>query len=94
MSTTTFKGLTYDPARDEKRLGAQLRSVISVMRTGNWLTLSAIAGLTDSPEASVSARLRDMRRLGWTVDRRHLSRGLWTYRAVFDPPDDHQLSFL
>jgi hypothetical protein len=85
MQPNLFGGATYDPARDEDRLRAQLYRVFTVMRTGHWLTLNAIAALTDDPPASVSARLRDFRKEkfgGHTVERRYLQRGLFEYRLV------------
>ena len=86
-----FSGATYDAARDGKRLGAQLSAVIAVMKDGRWRTLCELAGLCDSPEASVSARLRDMRRLGWEVQRRYIERGQWTYSATVRAPDNRQM---
>lgn len=80
-----FKGETFDPKRDGKRLGAQLQRVIDCVVTGpargQWFTLSGVAGFTESPEASVSARLRDLRRMGYTVERRYIERGLWQYKV-------------
>ena len=86
-----FSGATYDAARDGKRLGAQLELVERVMRDGEWRTLSQLAGLTDCPEASVSARLRDLRKIGYEVERRHIKNGLHTYRATVRPPDNRQM---
>jgi hypothetical protein len=82
-----FKGETFDPKRDGKRLGAQMQRVVEAVekmrRYGReWFTLATLADLADSPEASVSARLRDMRRAGYTVERRYVESGLWEYRVV------------
>jgi hypothetical protein len=51
-----------------------------------WLTLEGIAylskanyGVVDS-EASVSARLRDLRKAGYHIEKRKRSAGLWEYR--------------
>lgn len=76
-------GETYDQARDGKRLDGQMADVFALMRDGQWRTLGEISGATGHPEASVSARLRDLRRLefgGFTVDREFVRRGLWRYR--------------
>ena len=86
-----FSGATYDAARDGKRLSRQLDLVERVMRDGEWRTLSQLAGLTDCPEASVSARLRDLRKIGYEVERRHIKNGLHTYRATVRPPDNRQM---
>lgn len=51
----------------------QLVRVRELMRDGKWRTLSEIADVTGDPEASVSARLRDLRRPKyglWTVTRK------------------------
>lgn len=61
------------PAEHAERLGAQARRVILLMVDGGWRTLSEISSSTGDPEASVSARLRDLRRPecgGYTVDSR------------------------
>lgn len=81
-----FKGETYEPKHDQARLERQLDRVVVVMADREWHTLAEIAEATGSPEASVSARLRDMRRpihrkgLGLKIDRERVSRGLYRYR--------------
>lgn len=75
-------GETFDEARDGKRLNAQAVHVFRLMRDGKWRTLAEIADATGHPEASVSARLRDFRKVGYTVDRRHVGKGLWQYRVA------------
>lgn len=77
-------GITFDRARDGKRLNAQSADVFALMRDGQWRTLREISDLTGHPEASVSARLRDLRKPelgGFTVDREFVRRGLWRYRV-------------
>jgi hypothetical protein len=80
-------GATYDPDLDQARLGDQVRAVRGLMLDGRWRTLAEIASLVHAPEASVSARLRDLRkpRFGaMTVERRRRGegrRGLWEYRV-------------
>jgi len=84
QSTSTFGGETYDHHRDEKRLTKQLEKVEALMRDGKWRTLKQIAHETDSPESSVSARLRDLRKSkfgGYSVEREFVERGLWRYRV-------------
>lgn len=81
-----FDGETYDKALDQPRLGRQVLAVLALMRDGRWRTLREIADAVEAPEASVSARLRDLRkaRFGqYTIDRRRPgepSKGLWEYR--------------
>jgi len=79
-----FDGDTIEAARDESRLKAQLVRVSRLMADGKWRTLNQIACLTHDPPASVSARLRDLRKEkfgGYLVERRYLSKGLFTYRV-------------
>lgn len=59
------------PIEDRARLGAQARRVIALMVDAQWRTLSEISSSTGDPEASISARLRDLRRAdhgGYTVE--------------------------
>lgn len=77
-------GSTYDPKQDERRLGLQQLAVMNLMADGAWRTLTEIAIATQHKEASVSARLRDLRKLGWTVEMRARNgvRGHNEYRAT------------
>jgi hypothetical protein len=80
-----FDGETYEPHRDHVRLSGQMLKVRNLMSDGEWRTLSRIALLVDAPEASVSARLRDLRKPrfgGWTVERERSEGGLHFYRLV------------
>lgn len=75
-------GATLDADRDANRLTAQAKRVYAIMKDGKEHTLSELSSATGDPEASVSARLRDIRRSGKTIDRRYVSNGLWAYRMV------------
>lgn len=80
-----FDGETYRRALDHERLGAQLLRVGTFMAEGDWRTLRDIGTATGDPEASVSARLRDLRKRkfgGHTVERERLAGGLYRYRLV------------
>ncbi len=94
MSEWHFSGETYDHDRDGKRLGKQMRAVMNLVLIeyrGFWLTLAFISANVHAPEASVSARLRDLRhpRFGeYTVERRYVANGLHEYRV---PPPEGQL---
>lgn len=57
-----FDGDTYDHDRDHMRLGAQAQRVADLISDGQWRTLEEIASATGDPQASVSARLRDLRK--------------------------------
>ncbi len=81
-----FDGETYEPGPDYLRLSGQLGRVFATMRDGVWRTMAEISVLTGDPEASVSARLRDLRKPkfgGHSVARRprgEREAGLWEYR--------------
>lgn len=75
----TPRGETFDKARDGKRLCEQALRVFDVMRDGKPRTLRQIAIETGAPEASASARLRDIRAAGYTVDRAYVGGGLHEY---------------
>jgi predicted transcriptional regulator len=83
-----FGGETYEPEFDEGRLRRQLDRVRSLMTDTKWRTLAEIELATGFPQASVSARLRDLRKQkfgGWVVERRRRGegkRGLFEYRVV------------
>lgn len=83
-----FDGVTYKAVFDHTRLSSQLGRVYGVLRDGQWYTLSELSILANGPEASVGARLRDLRKDkfgGYTVDRKRLSGGLFAYRLEIDP---------
>jgi len=80
-------GATYDRAADHVRLNAQTLRVWAVLTSGQWYTLAELGRLTGDPEASVSARLRDLRKVKFgahVVERRRVTddRGLFMYRLA------------
>ena len=82
-----FDGGTYDPDKDESRLFKQLRKVRTHMADGLWHTLPEIEARTGFPQASISARIRDLRKERWgshTVVRERVphANGLHRYRLV------------
>lgn len=88
-----FDGATFDPTQDAPRLSSQLIATRELMLDGEWRNLAQIAlalrkqGLHVT-EASISARLRDLRkeRFGaFDVQRRRLIGGLWEYRVDVAP---------
>lgn len=91
--TLNFHGRTYDADLDAQRLGAQLTRVIQAMSDGKWRTLSEIQSrilamhAKRDPEASLSARLRDIRKLYGeeAMESRRRTEdgidGLWEYRS-------------
>jgi hypothetical protein len=83
-----FDGETIEHGVDTPRLGKLLRAVYDLMGDGEWRTIREITdAIGAGSEASVSARLRDLRKPEFgahTVDRRRrgeASRGLHEYRV-------------
>jgi len=77
-------GATFT-SKDLDRLNAQARRVFLFVMDQDWHSLREIADYTGDPEASVSARLRDLRKPrfgGMGVERNRLDSGLWMYRLT------------
>jgi hypothetical protein len=84
-----FDGRTYVPELDYERLGAQMRRVWDAMSDGQWWTLAGLSEHTGDPEASVSARIRDLRKKkmgGYVVVRQRIGGGLYRYRLELEEP--------
>jgi hypothetical protein len=80
-----FDGWTYQHDRDYQRLKRLLDRVQYRMADGNWWSLWELAERTGGSEASVSARLRDLRKPkfgGHTVERRYVGPGLFEYKLT------------
>jgi hypothetical protein len=80
-------GATYDRTVDHVRLNAQTLRVWLALQTGHWYTLAELHLVTGDPEASISARLRDLRKAKFgahRIERRRLEaeRGLYVYRLL------------
>jgi hypothetical protein len=78
-----FDGTTYDPREDHKRLNGQLLDVFKLMSDGQWRTLADISSVVEGSEASISARLRDLRKPKYgarSVERERIEGGLYRYR--------------
>lgn len=87
QSELIFDGETYKHDRDSVRLSRQLYAVLELMKDGKWRTLPEIAAKTNNPEASISARLRDLRKLRFgahTVEREYVTKGLFRYRLILN----------
>lgn len=79
-----FGGETYEHARDGDRLKKQLAAVRRLMLDGKWRTLADISEAVGAPQASISARLRDLRKPkfgSYLVEREYVGAGLWHYRV-------------
>lgn len=76
-------GETFSIPRDRVRLNAQAQDVFDHMEGGHWVTLQGLSWMTGHPEASISARLRDLRKPkfgGYKIEKRNLGGGTWQYR--------------
>ena len=74
---------TYSPELDCARLTGQLAAVYEATRDGRWHTLSHLARAAGASEASVSARLRDLRKPRFgahQIERKRVDGGLYVYR--------------
>ena len=91
-----FDGATFEPSRDAERLTSQLEHVLNLMRDGRWRSLRQIAQSVQGSEASVSARLRDLRKPrfgGFTVERKYEGNGLYVYRVLAPRPMVQEVLF-
>lgn len=82
-ASVAFHGETYDAPMDHGRLRGQLLRVFARLSDGSWHTLRDLAASAGGSEASVSARLRDLRKPQYgkrEVHRRRISGGLYEYR--------------
>lgn len=80
-----YNGPEYQPRRDFARLTAQTKRVFDAMKDSQWRTLNQIAELTGDPVASISAQLRHLRKNRFgahTINRRHISGGLYEYQLI------------
>ena len=78
-----FDGNTYESKKDFQRLTAQLGKVSNALMSAKWLTLAELEQLLHEPQASISARIRDLRKPkfgGLLIDRRRRSEGTFEYR--------------
>jgi hypothetical protein len=68
-------GARFSHAFDYERLNGQQALVFKAMKSGRWLTLREIADETGQPEASISARIRDLKNIhGLQYDRKRRPR--------------------
>jgi hypothetical protein len=78
-----FDGETFDRERDGERLATLLGRVKAEMGDGQWKTLRHLAVKCKGSEASVSARIRDLRKPkfgGFNIEHRCVGSGVWEYR--------------
>lgn len=84
----SFDGSTFDVVYDFKRLDTQLNRVYQAMKDGGWWTLRELAQVTGGSEASVSARIRDLKKKrfgGYPHNSRRRGdpkSGVWQYQLI------------
>lgn len=89
FSHQLFGGDVPETAQEAAQIGGCRSQVIAIMGDGIWRTLPMIAAelkrryRTRAMETAISARVRDMRRKGFTVEHRRTRPGsnLYEYRA-------------
>lgn len=81
----SYGGWTFDPVQDLERMGKQYYAVMCLVVDGQWRSLRQISDATGAPEASVSARLRDIRKdygaAAMEAKRAQEGKGTWLYRC-------------
>jgi len=81
-----FDGETYSRRLDHKRLTSQLDRVAHALKSGEWRTLDYLVACAGGNTASISARIRDLRKTKFgahTIERRRtLIPGAFEYRMV------------
>ena len=58
----TFNGSDYVPELDQQRLSGQILRIRELMIDGKYRTLSEIEQITNDPQSSISAQLRNLRK--------------------------------
>jgi hypothetical protein len=90
-SGVPFAGAEFDEQRDRQCLTKQLDCILDVVKDQKWRTLQKLTAdlrrrfpIVNFPECSVQAQLRNLRKIGYTVDRRNvLDKGcLFEYRVI------------
>lgn len=71
------RGETYEPLKDKVRLNKQYKRVWNLMSDGKARTLREIENETGDPQASISARLREI-----GVEKKRRNRGAWEYWII------------
>ena len=88
LPRASFDGAEYVPEFDAERLTGQLRRVCDLRRDGQWRSLDDIHGITGDPHASISARLRDLRKVKFgshALESKRFgdrTRGYYKYRLI------------
>lgn len=82
-----FDGADYIHERDGQRLAKNHLKLKEIMQDKVYRTLYEISHLTNIPEASVSAGLRDFRKQKFgsnTLNKKYLGNGLYSYQLILN----------
>ncbi len=89
VSTAIFSGPEFEPERDAARLLRQVDCIRDVALELGWITIQKLAAALRKryptvgfPENSIQAQLRNLRKVGYTLERRHKGHGLFEYRLL------------
>ena len=85
IETMQFDGATYEPDKDQKRLGTLLIRVYNVLKDGQPHTLPELVLKCGGSETGVSSKLRDLRKArfgGHTIEATRKHGGTWTYKLL------------
>lgn len=89
-----FHGATYVPSRDRDRLVGLMDRVHTALKDGQKWSLSGLKQACGGGEASISARLRNLKQVRWggnyegvvrvretghDIEKEYVSKGLWLY---------------
>ena len=90
-TSVPFRGAGYDDRRDRARLTRQVDCIAAVTVGGEWWTIAKLTTACRKrypavgfPECSVSAQIRNLKKVGYGVERRNVAAGLFEYRVT--PP--------
>lgn len=93
FAAVALAGVEFDPARDSERLTRQVDCIRDVALEMGWTTIQKLTAelrkrhpRVGFPENSVQAQLRNLRKIGFTVERRHVKNGLFEYQLL--PPSN------
>ena len=81
-----FSGAVYDEQKDGQRLKHQINVIFDLMKDCKFRTLREIEDLTDFPQSSISAQLRNLKKPAFGSHalnkRRRDGRGTWEYQII------------
>ena len=92
-----FHGTTYVPSRDRERLVGQMDRVHTALKDGRKWSLARLKEICGASEASISARIRDLKHVRWggnyergirvretghDIEKEYVGNGLWLYWMI------------